>query len=343
MSYIGKTCPYCQTPIKPGQMVKCCEKCKIFHHSECWDDNDGCTTYGCDTKIGLEQAEELYHCNLASDVVQSIDSPINETPGLNVEYSESSTLNKTVNEKVVYILLSLIVIIATAFIIINTINNIQAKNEYNTGVAMLKQGNLDRAYIIFRNNSTKYERTDIGALSAQYAKKIENYKELSSEVISLNGEIEQDELFYDGTLIVLYDYLENAYRDINNSQTFGEIIGNSGWERRCEKYYDYVVNLSSRDRSYFSSREYDELLSAFACYRIIYSGAYLYVYTYGINSYYKDLVNEAFDKFNYQNYPYISEIIENKIKNYQSKQENLYLKMERVKELKQELDSCQPL
>lgn len=44
---IGKTCPYCQYPIKPGAPVTTCSHCSIPHHEECWDYNGGCTTYGC--------------------------------------------------------------------------------------------------------------------------------------------------------------------------------------------------------------------------------------------------------------------------------------------------------
>jgi len=44
---VGKTCPYCQTPIKPGVSTVTCPKCNIPHHKECWEENGGCTTYGC--------------------------------------------------------------------------------------------------------------------------------------------------------------------------------------------------------------------------------------------------------------------------------------------------------
>lgn len=44
---VGKTCPYCQTLIKPGAPVRTCETCDIPHHAECWEANGGCTTYGC--------------------------------------------------------------------------------------------------------------------------------------------------------------------------------------------------------------------------------------------------------------------------------------------------------
>lgn len=44
---IGKTCPYCQTPIKPGEQFVFCSMCSIPHHQQCWNENHGCTTFGC--------------------------------------------------------------------------------------------------------------------------------------------------------------------------------------------------------------------------------------------------------------------------------------------------------
>jgi len=46
-SITGRTCPYCQTPIKPGIPVVTCPACQIPHHKECWEESNGCTTYGC--------------------------------------------------------------------------------------------------------------------------------------------------------------------------------------------------------------------------------------------------------------------------------------------------------
>ncbi len=42
-----KTCPYCQTPIQPGEQVVFCSACAIPHHRECWEESQGCTTFGC--------------------------------------------------------------------------------------------------------------------------------------------------------------------------------------------------------------------------------------------------------------------------------------------------------
>jgi hypothetical protein len=44
---VGKTCPYCRFPLKPGEQVMTCPACKVPHHADCWSENRGCTTYGC--------------------------------------------------------------------------------------------------------------------------------------------------------------------------------------------------------------------------------------------------------------------------------------------------------
>ena len=44
---VGKTCPYCRFPIKLGDTVQVCPDCALAHHRDCWQENAGCTTYGC--------------------------------------------------------------------------------------------------------------------------------------------------------------------------------------------------------------------------------------------------------------------------------------------------------
>jgi len=44
---VGKTCPYCRFPVKPSEPVQVCPACKVAHHQDCWRENRGCTTYGC--------------------------------------------------------------------------------------------------------------------------------------------------------------------------------------------------------------------------------------------------------------------------------------------------------
>ena len=40
-------CPFCQTEIAPAAERVVCSSCRIPHHRECWQENGGCTTYGC--------------------------------------------------------------------------------------------------------------------------------------------------------------------------------------------------------------------------------------------------------------------------------------------------------
>lgn len=42
-----KICPYCKTEIKEGDAVTFCTACGIPHHTGCWEENRGCTTFGC--------------------------------------------------------------------------------------------------------------------------------------------------------------------------------------------------------------------------------------------------------------------------------------------------------
>ncbi|MGE5396779.1 MAG: RDD family protein [Chitinophagales bacterium] len=45
--WVGKICPYCQSPIEEGTEVNICPNCQNPHHQECWQANGGCTTFGC--------------------------------------------------------------------------------------------------------------------------------------------------------------------------------------------------------------------------------------------------------------------------------------------------------
>lgn len=43
----GKTCPLCRVEIKLGEDITNCPHCRLPHHSACWTENGGCSTYGC--------------------------------------------------------------------------------------------------------------------------------------------------------------------------------------------------------------------------------------------------------------------------------------------------------
>jgi len=47
-SVVGKNCPYCQTPFVSDVGVIVCPSCGIPHHVDCWNENGGCTTFGCE-------------------------------------------------------------------------------------------------------------------------------------------------------------------------------------------------------------------------------------------------------------------------------------------------------
>lgn len=43
----GQVCPYCRTPIDAEIEALDCPSCGTPHHQECWDENGGCTVFGC--------------------------------------------------------------------------------------------------------------------------------------------------------------------------------------------------------------------------------------------------------------------------------------------------------
>jgi len=47
---MGYICPYCQTPIQPGQPVRYCPACQTPHHTACWQQRGGCSAQACQGK-----------------------------------------------------------------------------------------------------------------------------------------------------------------------------------------------------------------------------------------------------------------------------------------------------
>lgn len=43
----GRSCPYCLSRIAKGEQGTRCDECGAIHHSECWTELNGCTTFGC--------------------------------------------------------------------------------------------------------------------------------------------------------------------------------------------------------------------------------------------------------------------------------------------------------
>ena len=71
----NKTCPYCQSKLKQGADFTVCSHCGTPHHKECWNENLGCTTYGCinnpltDKKVELESREST---DVGNETVESL-------------------------------------------------------------------------------------------------------------------------------------------------------------------------------------------------------------------------------------------------------------------------------
>ncbi|RLD15833.1 hypothetical protein DRI50_03335 [candidate division KSB1 bacterium] len=42
-----RICPYCRTAIDDPDEIKFCSACHTPHHVDCWDENNGCTVFGC--------------------------------------------------------------------------------------------------------------------------------------------------------------------------------------------------------------------------------------------------------------------------------------------------------
>jgi TM2 domain/Prokaryotic RING finger family 1 len=43
----AEVCPYCRGPLLPGEPVTECEGCGTRHHTDCYEENGGCTIFGC--------------------------------------------------------------------------------------------------------------------------------------------------------------------------------------------------------------------------------------------------------------------------------------------------------
>lgn len=61
-------CPYCQSNIKSDNEVQYCKECGTPHHKECWEENGGCTTYGC----GQNPVTNKNRINLGNLTVEQI-------------------------------------------------------------------------------------------------------------------------------------------------------------------------------------------------------------------------------------------------------------------------------
>lgn len=106
--YIGKTCPYCQFPIKNEDTLFICPDCKQPHHPDCWKENNGCTTFSCECKT-IPQ-ESGHNSRL---VINLQDLPVDEYgahiyPSLSSDYNSSNyaSNDSLVSNMLLYIVLA---------------------------------------------------------------------------------------------------------------------------------------------------------------------------------------------------------------------------------------------
>jgi hypothetical protein len=72
--YEGKICPFCKTAFKPDDEIVICSECNMPHHRDCWIENQGCTTFGCQGTIQSpgstngQVAEQEFNCREEQEV-----------------------------------------------------------------------------------------------------------------------------------------------------------------------------------------------------------------------------------------------------------------------------------
>ncbi|MCI0412537.1 hypothetical protein L0222_07010 [bacterium] len=47
-------CPYCRNPVLEDEKAVSCRECRTIHHSECWNETDRCSVFGCGNKSEIE-------------------------------------------------------------------------------------------------------------------------------------------------------------------------------------------------------------------------------------------------------------------------------------------------
>jgi TM2 domain-containing membrane protein YozV len=73
-------CPYCRSPIEPGAADELiCPGCGTPHHSDCFQENGGCTVFGCSSAPADEQKVTLTGSDLAAK--PTVD-PYGNVPGM---------------------------------------------------------------------------------------------------------------------------------------------------------------------------------------------------------------------------------------------------------------------
>ena len=97
-NYTGKVCPFCKTEIKEEDSVKVCPACNIPHHEACWEENKGCTTFGCSEQhvedAASTPAAVCSKCGAALEEGQVFCSKCGQKADLIVDAEVNSAINQ---------------------------------------------------------------------------------------------------------------------------------------------------------------------------------------------------------------------------------------------------------
>jgi TM2 domain-containing membrane protein YozV len=76
----ASVCPYCRSPIEPGAADELlCPGCGTPHHSDCFQENGGCTVFGCSSAPADEQKVTLTGSDLGA---KPAADPYGNVPGM---------------------------------------------------------------------------------------------------------------------------------------------------------------------------------------------------------------------------------------------------------------------
>lgn len=88
MATATQTCGICQSTLSPLEIMMTCPACGVGFHADCWNENDGCGSYGCKQVGVLKRKREGISESTATTDTGSRDEPID------LEFTGSSTMEK---------------------------------------------------------------------------------------------------------------------------------------------------------------------------------------------------------------------------------------------------------
>ena len=106
------TCPYCKTQFKESDEAISCPACQTLHHANCWEENKGCTTFGCS-----EQHYEEQHTN-PTDVCVNCGAPLGDGQEFCPKCGTKVAIKKMSKKKKKIIISSIAAVLFIAFALV---------------------------------------------------------------------------------------------------------------------------------------------------------------------------------------------------------------------------------